>query len=382
MFSELDPERRSHLVRRIAELPQAFVTTTTPDDLDPALLAIAHGWEVRAGRRRAPSSERPTHAPVDREPRVTTPRRRPMRRIGDLIPDAARALGLEDELRLARAIATFEAIVAERVPAAAGACRVVRLEGFAIDVEADAPIVAQELRLRSGELLTAFAAAPGGIGDPGPSGPRSPREVPAYNPPDLPAISGRTSSRSGHGSSRRLTKPYREARMAARLQLKLGIVAEHDRLDDSPDTLVVVEPSVGSVARSKGNLYLLVTSRTSSRHALEATRLAAETIRNEYYYDESAGIRVCLQKAIATANKRLLHQADRLGLKSPDDNGPIGVGVGVVRGNEMYVATVGPGRGVPHPPGPALDAARSASRTWPAVERPRAGGLARRGDGR
>ena len=130
--------------------------------------------------------------------------------------------------------------------------------------------------------------------------------------------------------------------MAARLQLKLGIVAEHDRLDDLPDTLVVVEPSVGSVARSKGNLYLLVTSRTSSRHALEATRLAAETIRNEYYYDESAGIRVCLQKAIATANKRLLHQADRLGLKSPDDNGPIGVGVGVVRGNEMYVATVGP----------------------------------------
>jgi hypothetical protein len=130
--------------------------------------------------------------------------------------------------------------------------------------------------------------------------------------------------------------------MAARLKLKLGIVAEHDRLDDSPDTLVVVEPSVGSVARSKGNLYLLVTSRTSSRHALEATRLAAETIRNEYYYDESAGIRVCLQKAIATANKRLLHQADRLGLKSPEGNGPIGVGVGVVRGNEMYVATVGP----------------------------------------
>ncbi len=130
--------------------------------------------------------------------------------------------------------------------------------------------------------------------------------------------------------------------MAARLQLKLGIVAEHDRLDDSPDTLVVVEPSVGSVARSKGHLYLLVTSRISTRHALEATRLAAETIRNEYYYDESAGIRVCLQKAIATANKRLVHQADRLGLKSPDDNGPIGVGVAVVRGNEMYVATVGP----------------------------------------
>ena len=87
-----------------------------------------------------------------------------MCRIGELIPDAARALGLEDELRLARAMTTFEAIVAERVPAAAGACRVVRIEGFTIDVEADAPIVAQELRLRSWELLAAFAAAPGGIG--------------------------------------------------------------------------------------------------------------------------------------------------------------------------------------------------------------------------
>jgi DNA replication and repair protein RecF len=48
VFSELDPERRSHLVRRIAALPQAWVTTTTPDDLDPALRAIARHWEVRA----------------------------------------------------------------------------------------------------------------------------------------------------------------------------------------------------------------------------------------------------------------------------------------------------------------------------------------------
>ena len=46
VFSELDPERRSHLVRRIADLPQAFVTTTTLDDLDPALRAIADTWRV------------------------------------------------------------------------------------------------------------------------------------------------------------------------------------------------------------------------------------------------------------------------------------------------------------------------------------------------
>jgi DNA replication and repair protein RecF len=47
VFSELDPARRSHLVRRIAALPQAFVTTTTLDDLDRALLDIATTWEVR-----------------------------------------------------------------------------------------------------------------------------------------------------------------------------------------------------------------------------------------------------------------------------------------------------------------------------------------------
>ena len=93
-----------------------------------------------------------------------TSRRRPMVRLGELMPDAARALGLEDELRLSRAMATFEALVAERVPAAAGACRVVRLEGFSLVVEADAQIVAQELRLRGSELLAAFAASPGGVG--------------------------------------------------------------------------------------------------------------------------------------------------------------------------------------------------------------------------
>jgi len=49
VFSELDPARRAHLVRRIAALPQAFVTTTTLDDLDPALRAIATPWEVRPG---------------------------------------------------------------------------------------------------------------------------------------------------------------------------------------------------------------------------------------------------------------------------------------------------------------------------------------------
>lgn len=90
-------------------------------------------------------------------------RRRPMERLGDLLPHSARQLGLEGELRKARAMTTWDDIVAQRVPAAAGACRLVAVDGPTLVIEADQPIVAQELRLRSRELLAAFSAAPGGF---------------------------------------------------------------------------------------------------------------------------------------------------------------------------------------------------------------------------
>ena len=92
----------------------------------------------------------------------TPRRRRPMTRIGDLMPQAAAHLGLEDELRRARFVATFDAIVAERAPAAHGACRAIRLEGDTLIVEADAPIVGQELLLHGDDLASAFRLAPGG----------------------------------------------------------------------------------------------------------------------------------------------------------------------------------------------------------------------------
>jgi DNA replication and repair protein RecF len=55
VFSELDPDRRAHLVRRIGALPQAIVTTTTADDLDPGLVAASRIWQVEPGRVRAAS---------------------------------------------------------------------------------------------------------------------------------------------------------------------------------------------------------------------------------------------------------------------------------------------------------------------------------------
>ena len=85
-----------------------------------------------------------------------------MSRIGDLMPTAAARLGLEDELRRARFLATFDAIVAELAPAAHGACRALRVEGETLVLEADAPIVGQELVLHGDEIATAFRRAPGG----------------------------------------------------------------------------------------------------------------------------------------------------------------------------------------------------------------------------
>ena len=99
--------------------------------------------------------------------------------------------------------------------------------------------------------------------------------------------------------------------MAHRIQMKLGVVPDTEHAPDSPDTAVHVEPRVGAQTRTKGHLFLLVTSRVPGSRAREATRLIADSIRSEYYYDESAGIRVCLVKAIQVANKRLSHARER-----------------------------------------------------------------------
>jgi hypothetical protein len=84
-----------------------------------------------------------------------------MRRVGDLLPAAAALVGLGDELRLARAMATWDRIVSELVPAASGGTRLVGISEASLLVAADAPIVAQEILLHGDELLGAFAVAAG-----------------------------------------------------------------------------------------------------------------------------------------------------------------------------------------------------------------------------
>lgn len=85
-----------------------------------------------------------------------------MRRLAEVLPQVAGQLGLEDQLQHSRAIASWQRIVAEHVPAAAGASDLLAVQPPALLVSATSPLVAQELRLRGSELLPAFARAPGG----------------------------------------------------------------------------------------------------------------------------------------------------------------------------------------------------------------------------
>jgi predicted nucleic acid-binding Zn ribbon protein len=104
---------------------------------------------AEGGYRRAGSGD------LDRDPQDKP---RGMERLADLLPRTARQFGLEDQLEQARAAAAWLEIVAERVPAAAGSCRLVDLRQGVATVETDEPIVAQEVRLRSPELLAALRA--------------------------------------------------------------------------------------------------------------------------------------------------------------------------------------------------------------------------------
>ncbi len=126
--------------------------------------------------------------------------------------------------------------------------------------------------------------------------------------------------------------------MATRLEITHGLITERDRLSSSADTLSVTRPTTGSKTRTKGVLFILVGSILPGPRVREATTLVAETIRHEYYYDESAGVPVCLEKAVRSADRRLRSSREGAGLPP----GSLGVAAAVLRNNELYLATVGP----------------------------------------
>ena len=86
-----------------------------------------------------------------------------MQRLGDVLPEVASALGIEEELRHSRRIAAWQRLVAELVPGAAGESTLLAVQPPALIVSASSANVAQELRLRTGQLLRSFAGMPEGV---------------------------------------------------------------------------------------------------------------------------------------------------------------------------------------------------------------------------
>jgi hypothetical protein len=98
-----------------------------------------------------------------REPPEHDPRRRkPMRRVGDMLGKVAAEMGIDRELRLARQMAAWERLVEEHLPAARGASKLLAVQPPALVVSGSSGLVAQELVLRQQVLLDAFGRLPEG----------------------------------------------------------------------------------------------------------------------------------------------------------------------------------------------------------------------------
>ncbi len=117
------------------------------------------------------------------------------------------------------------------------------------------------------------------------------------------------------------------------LTTKVGVsIGEPER----PQHVAVVrEPATGAMLRTKGRLYVLIDVEEGVPDARDVAAAAAEVLRDEYYYDLSAGIEVSLRRAVLDANKRA-----RVKLRAGAD---LDLACAVLCRNEMYVATVGAG---------------------------------------
>lgn len=82
--------------------------------------------------------------------------------LAGLLPEAARALGFEEELRFARTMGVFGDLLREVAPHLATTCHLVAIERSRLIVEATNPVAAQELHLRGAEIARAFTERPGG----------------------------------------------------------------------------------------------------------------------------------------------------------------------------------------------------------------------------
>jgi serine/threonine protein phosphatase PrpC len=131
--------------------------------------------------------------------------------------------------------------------------------------------------------------------------------------------------------------------MSNRFATRIGLPSAEERPADAFDLVAFHEPTVGSLARTKGSLFLLAQLTGGNATLAKASREALDAVQRDYYYDLSAGVLVSLSKALSGANRRLYHARKRLGI--PRRSGVSVVAV-VVRGREAHAAKLGPASAV------------------------------------
>jgi hypothetical protein len=84
-------------------------------------------------------------------------------KLSALIPEAARALGFEEELELSQRARVFHELLIQIAPHLAPHCRLTGGEGGRLTIEVDDRATAQELHLRSAEIAGAYSSHPSGM---------------------------------------------------------------------------------------------------------------------------------------------------------------------------------------------------------------------------
>jgi hypothetical protein len=125
--------------------------------------------------------------------------------------------------------------------------------------------------------------------------------------------------------------------MAVRLHTRIGVVPDEERPDAARDAVLVYEPPLGATARTKGGIYVIAAAQEELLRGEEMAAYLANAVRHEYYYDESAGIPICLEKAIRTAYRKLGAYREAHGV----DERALAVAAAVIRERELYVAAAG-----------------------------------------
>src|SRR5919201_1466514 len=119
--------------------------------------------------------------------------------------------------------------------------------------------------------------------------------------------------------------------MSIELATKVGAsIGEPER---ARHVAVVREPTTAATLRTKGRLFVLVHVEDQGAHGRAIAVAAAEALRDEYYYDLSAGIDISLRRAISAANR---HARAKLRLGES-----LHLACAVLCRNEVYAAKVG-----------------------------------------